>query len=330
MLIVHTGVKPSDARPIEEAILNVPGIVFEKRGPCRTPAEVLEAVREADAAICIGEPYTREVFAGAPRLRGVVRLGIGVDTIDLEAATEAGVMAANFPDFCIPEVANHAMTLLLACAKKLVAMDQALRQGGWAQARQLMSPMGTIHGQTLGLVAFGNIARATAQRAQAFDLQVIAHDPFVPAEVMRQAGVEPVSLEELAARSDYVSCHVPLTPKTRGMLSAVFFAAMKPSAYLINTSRGGLIEEPELIAALQSGQIAGAGLDVFVEEPLPAGHPFLSMANVALTPHTASYADATFDILYRRVALAALAIAQGGLPEHVANAEVLGHVRPGR
>lgn len=322
-LVVHTGAQPDSPRPIEEAVLAVPGVRFAKRGRCDTPQQVLQAVRDADAAICGNEPYTREVFANAPRLKGVVRTGVGVDTVDLEGATAHGVLVANFPDFCTLEVANHAIMLLLSCAKKVARLDRALRVAGWGTARSALAPMGQIHGQTLGLIAFGNIARATASRAQAFDMRVVAYDPFVDAAELEAVGVEPVTLETLAARSDYVSCHVPLNPHTQGMLGAAFFSSMKPTAYFVNTSRGGVINERDLIAALRQGAIAGAGLDVYEQEPLADDHPFLHMDNVVLTPHSASYADATMEMLFRRVATAALAIARGELPEHLANPKVL-------
>jgi len=237
------------------------------------------------------------------------------------------VMVANFPDFCIEEVANHALVLMLACAKKVVQLDRTLRQEGWPAARALMSPMGTIHDQTLGLVAFGNIARAFAQRAKLLHMQVIAHDPYVEASVFAQAGVESVSLMEVAERSDYVSCHPPLTPQTRGMIDAAFFSRMKPTAYFINTSRGAVVKEADLIAALEKKQIAGAALDVFETEPIERTHPFCSMPNVILLPHTASYADATFQALYYRVANAALTVVRGGVPEFVANPAAIPHRR---
>jgi D-3-phosphoglycerate dehydrogenase len=326
-IVVHTGAKPGTVLPVESKVLNVPGVEFILRGRCDTPEKVLAAVRDADAALCGGEPYTREVFANAPRLKVVVRYGIGVDTIDLEAATEYGVMVANFPDFCIEEVANHALVLILACAKKVVQLDRTLRAKGWPAARALMSPMGTIHDQTLGLIAFGNIARALAERAKVLHMPVIACDPYVDASVFAKAGVEAVTPEEVAARSDYVSCHLPLTPQTRGMIDASFFGRMKPTAYFINTSRGAVIKEADLVAALETMQIAGAGLDVFEKEPIESTHPFCTMEQVILLPHTASYADATFQALYHRVARAALTVLQGGVPEFVANREVLSHRR---
>lgn len=326
-VIVHTGARAEAPLPIESAALDQPDIAYYQRGRCTTPAQVLEAVRDADVALCGGEPYTREVFANAPRLKAVIRYGIGVDTLDLEAATDCGVMAVNFPDFCIREVANHALALLLACAKKITRLDSRLRTSGWASAREALAPMGAIHGETLGLIAFGNIARALTRSALAMEMRVIAYDPYVAPEAMAERGVEAVSLEELAARSDYVSCHLPLNARTRGLLDARFFARMKPSAYFINTSRGAVVNEADLVAALQQGLIAGAGLDVFEREPIPPEHPLCRLENVILTPHSASWADATFEALHRRVSEAALTIARGGLPQFVANPEVLGHRR---
>jgi len=322
-IVVHTGATPGTVLPEEQGVLNVPEVEFILRGPCPTPDDVLASVHDADAALCVLEPYTRQVFASAPRLEVVVRYGIGVDTIDLDAATEFGVIVANFPGFCVQEVANHALMLMLACAKKLRQFDLALREEGWSAARSLLAPMGAIHGEILGLVAFGDIARAMAERAKVLRMQVIAYDPFVEADVFAQTGVEPVSLKELAERSDYVSCHLPLNSETRGMLDASFFDRMKPTACFINTGRGGVVVESDLVATLRERRIAGAGLDVFAEEPIQPTHPLCSMEHVVLTPHTAGYADQTAASLRRRVARAALAVLRGDLPEFVANPEVL-------
>jgi D-3-phosphoglycerate dehydrogenase len=321
--VVHTGAAPDDAIPEVAEELDVPGVKLIQRGPCPTPEALLDALHDADVSICYHEPYTREVLSNVPRLKAVIRTGVGVDTVDLDAATDYGIIVANFPDFCTREVANHAIVLVMACAKKVGLLDRVLRREGWNAARAYRSPMGAIHDQTLGLVAFGAIARVTAKVAQAMDLRVIAYDPFVEPTVFEQAGVEAVGLHELAERSDYVSCHLPLTGATRGMLDGDFFARMKPTAYLINTGRGGVVAEADLIAALEAGQIAGAGLDVFESEPLASDHPFLSMDQVVLTPHTASYADETFATRDHRVGKTALAILAGEIPQFVANRAVL-------
>jgi D-3-phosphoglycerate dehydrogenase / 2-oxoglutarate reductase len=322
-IVVHTGAGPNVTCAEEERILPQVGIEFIKRGPCPTPEQVIEAIPDADVAMCWNEPYTREVFAQNPRLKAVLRAGVGVDTVDLEAATEHGVMVGYFPDFCIPEVANHSLALMLDCAKKVSRQDRVIRREGWGASRTFRSPMGPIHGETLGLVAFGNIAQAMAVRGQCLAMNVIAYDPYLDAEVFEAAGVKQVSLEELAEQSDYVSCHLPLNAGTQGMLDASFFGRMKPTAYFVNTGRGPVVNEPDLIAALQDGKIAGAGLDVFEQEPLPAGHPFLEMDNVVMTSHSASYSDETMRVRDVRMAEAAITILEGGVPEFVANRAVL-------
>lgn len=326
-IVVHTGAPPERVLVEERESLDRPDIELRQLGPRRTPQAVLEAVRDADVALCGSEPYTREVFAGAPRLKMVIRYGVGVDTIDLEGATEHGVVVGYLPDFCIEEVANHALTLLLACAKKVCQLDKTLRCSGWGESRALLVPMGALHDETVGLIALGNIARAMARRCQVLNIKVIACDPFVAPEVFTQAGVESVSLDELAARSDYVSCHLPLGPQTRGFIGAGFFNQMKPTAYFINTSRGAVVKEADLIAALQEKRIAGAGLDVFETEPISKDHPFCSMPQVTLTPHTASYADSTMATQRRRIGRDALKVLDGGLPDFVANPRVLDHRR---
>jgi len=321
--VVHT-FRPPDQPLVEEMeALDVLDVQLCLRGPCTTPSEVLEAVRDADVALCMREPYTDKVFASAHRLKCVIRYGVGVDTIDLDAASRHGVVVGHLPDFCTREVANHALALLLDCAKKIPQLDRALRSEGWGAARAMLQPMGPVHEQTVGLVAFGRIARSLAQRLHALEMHIIAYDPYLADEVFVLAGVESVGLDELARRSDYVSSHLPLTAETRGMLDARFFGQMKRSAYLINTSRGAVVVERDLIAALQEGRIAGAGLDVFEDEPIGPDHPFCHMGQVVLTPHSASYADLTMETRRRRVGRDALTAARGGLPQFVANPEVL-------
>jgi D-3-phosphoglycerate dehydrogenase len=322
-LAVHTAAGPDAEMPIERGILDVPDVEFRLAGRCRTPEDVAEAVREADVALCGMEPFTDAVFAAAPNLKMVIRYGVGVDTVDLHAATEHGVIVGHFPDFCIEEVANHALTHMLAGAKKFTRQDRAVREGRWGSARSFLAPMGAIKGETLGLVAFGNIAQAMATRGKALGMQVIAHDPYASAETFDAAGVESVSLDDLTARSDYISCHLPLNDATQGMLDGAFFAAMKPTAYFINTGRGRVVNEPELIAALVAGEIAGAGLDVFDTEPIDADHPLCAMENVTLTPHTAAYSDVARESLSCRLATDVLAVCRGGTPEFVANPAVM-------
>ena len=321
--VVHTGAEPGAPLEEERKLLDRPDIAFILRGRCETPAQVLEAVRDADVALCYGEPYTRDVFANAPRLKAVLRYGVGVDTIDLDAAAEYGVMVVNFPDFCTQEVANHALALMLACSRKLLRLDRAMRKEGWQASRAIRIPSGTIHDETVGLLAFGNIARAFARRAHALNMHVIAYDPYVPKTVFAKENVEPVTLEEVAERSDYISCHLPATAATKGLIDAKFFNRMKPTAYFVNTGRGSVVVEADLIRALQEKRIAGAGLDVYETEPIHPDHPYCKLDTVILTPHVASFADKTFAALYRRVGQAALDILEGRTPKFVANREAL-------
>jgi D-3-phosphoglycerate dehydrogenase len=325
-IVVHTGRAPGDRFVEEMEALDAPDVQVYLRGPCRTPEQVLEAVRDADVGLCGREPYTDQVFAGAPKLKMVIRYGVGVDTIDLDAATKHGVVVGYLPDFCIREVANHALVLLLNCAKKIPQLDRRIRQEGWG-AKACLTPMGPIHGETVGLIAFGNIAQALADRLKVLQMRVIAYDPFASQMTFEHAGVESVTLDELAQQSDYVSCHLPLNPHTRGMLDASFFSQMKPTAYFVNTSRGAVVKETDLIKALSEGQIAGAGLDVFETEPIDTEHPILQMDNVVLTPHCASYSDKTMEVQRRRIGEDALSVCHGGLPDFVANPAVLPHRR---
>ena len=286
--------------------------------------ELIENLKGADVVLVGGAQITRSVVESLPRLKMLIRYGVGLDSLDVPAATDNGVVIAHYPDFCQPEVANHATMLLLACAKKLTAIDRAVRDGRYRPGP--LSPMGAIHNQTLGLVAFGNIAQAFVPRARALGLEIISFDPFASDEVFAEFEVERVAtLNDLLARSDYVSLHTPLTSETQHMMSTDQFKRMKSSAYLINTSRGPTVDEEALIEALQSGEIAGAGLDVFEHEPLTAESPLVKMDNVVLTPHSASFSDWAFETMKRRVGETVVELMNGRWPDAmatVANPEV--------
>ena len=279
--------------------------------------ERIEHLRHADAVLVGGAQITRRVVEGMERCQLIVRYGVGVDTLDIEAATDHGIVIAHFPDFCQPEVANHAIMLLLACAKKLTSIDRAVRDGRWRPGP--LTPMGAVHGETLGLVAFGAIAQAVAPRAQALGLRVAAFDPFASDEPFEQHGVERVgTLEALLGISDYVSVHPPLSAETHHLIGAEQLRQMKPGAYLINTARGPVVDEQALIAALERGEIAGAGLDVFEREPLAGDSPLVAMENVVLTPHSASFSDQAFAGLKRRVGETVVEVMEGRWPHRVA------------
>ena len=236
---------------------------------------------------------------------------VGVDMVDVDAATKAGIVVTNVPDVFIEEVADHTLMLLLASARRVKIMDKMVREGDWYKGRPLLNHVPRLWGQTLGLISFGNVARAVARRAKAFGMHVIAYDPYVSELKLTGEGVEPVTYEELLERSDYLSVHPGLNNETRGMLSAAEFQKMKNSAAIINCGRGPVIDESALINALQTGEIAAAGLDVLEKEPPEPDNPLLQMDNVIITPHAAS-ATTRMRLATRRRAGKEVALALSG------------------
>jgi D-3-phosphoglycerate dehydrogenase len=289
---------------------------------CATEEDTIEAARDADVILTAAAQITRRVMERLPRLKAVVRYGIGYDTVDVAAATDNGVLVVNIPDFCWEEVSNHAIALLLACAKKLVMLNDALKTDGWAASTRVMRPMVSIHGQTLGLVGCGNIGRMTARKAQCFGLTTLGYDPYVDKSLAREYGITLVSLPDLLKKSDFVSVHTLLNEETRHLLGENAFKQMKPTAYLINTARGPVVDEPALIKALQEKWIAGAGLDVFEKEPVDPDNPLLKMDNVVVTPHSASYSDVAFKRLRTCVGQEAARVISGRWPKNVVNKTV--------
>ena len=280
--------------------------------------DLTEAVREAEVMISGGSPLDVEVFAGTPQLRFLLRPYVGYDDIEVDAATERGILVANVPDTFVQEVADHTLALLLAAQRHLPRMDAFVRDGRWArgeQARATAHPVRRLSTMTLGLVGFGGIARLVTQRAQGFGLRILATDPYVSPEAAAEHGVSLVPLEELLAESDIVSLHVFLNAETRHLIDAERLAMMKPEAILVNTSRGPVVDEAALVEALRAGRLAGAALDVFEQEPLDAASPLIGMENVILLPHYASYSDEGDALHRQRVGRLALQAASGGFPE---------------
>jgi D-3-phosphoglycerate dehydrogenase len=262
--------------------------------------DILAVARDADAVLVTYAKLPGELLRQLKRCRAIGRFGLGVDNIDLVAAKELGIAVNYVPDYCLREVSDHAMALLLALARKVVLSNKLVQSGRWEVPP--IVPLRRLEGRVLGLIGFGNIPRALAPKAQAFGLHVIAHDPYVRPEVLAQAGVEGVTFDELLARSDFVSVHAPLTPATRGLINAAAFAKMKPGAYIINTARGPLIEEGALVIALDTGRLGGAALDVVASEPLAKDSPLLGRDNVILTPHTAFYSVEALEELQTKCA----------------------------
>lgn len=287
---------------------------------CRTDADRLEALADARILVAAHVKITEDLYRAAPRLAGVIRTGIGLDTVDIPAATRHGICIAHVPDFCYDEVADSAWTLILAVARKLPEAGRRVRGGEWVPGALL--PVRSLRGRTLGLVAFGHIARKVAERGRAFGLRVIAADPYIDEAAMAREGVEKVSLDDLLSRSDIVSLHTPLTPETRGLINAAAFARMKPDAILINTSRGPVIDEPALIGALRAGRLAGAGLDVLEQEPPAKDNPLFAMENVVLTPHSSSTTIEALEDLAGKVSLQIVQMLRGEWPTYLANRAV--------
>ena len=249
--------------------------------------DIVAVAKDADAVLVTYAKLTRDVLMQLTRCRAIGRFGLGVDNIDLPTAKEKGIAVNYVPDYCIREVSDHAMALLLALIRKIPLSNKLVQSGRWEMPAVV--PIRRIEGTVLGLIGFGHIPRLVAPKAQAFGMRVISYDPFAKPDVFKAAGVEGVDLDTLLKTSDYVSVHAPLLPATRGMLNAAAFSKMKKGAYVVNTARGPLIDEPDLIAALDSGQVGGAGLDVVAAEPLAKDSPLLGRDNVIISPHTAFY-----------------------------------------
>lgn len=319
---------PSDATYEDEALRSI-GTSVQTIEADSEDAYIAQ-VKDADAVLPGRFALNARVINALEKCKVIASGGVGVDRLDLDAATAKGIIVTNVPDVFIEEVAVHAMMLLLCCAKKTVPLDRAVRENRWREARKYMSPMPRVVGDTLGLVAFGNIPRLVAKKALGFDMKVIAWDPFVSDEAFKQAGVERVAnLIDLFRRSDFVSAHLPLNPATRGLLSYEYFSAMKTTAYFINTGRGPTHNEADLIRALQEKKLAGAGLDVMELEPTKPDNPLHQMENVVLTPHVASISDWADVERRRRVGQEVVAVLQGRMPRNVVNKAVLEKVKLG-
>jgi D-3-phosphoglycerate dehydrogenase len=283
--------------------------------------EVVARSRDADALVVVYSPITRRVMSALEGLKVVVRTGVGYDVIDVPAATELGVIVVNIPDLWIREVANHAMALLLAWNRKVIVSDRQVRAGAWGGGVP-GDRTGSLHGETVGIVGLGNIGSAFARRAAAFELNLIACDPYVDDKHFAALGVERVSLDALAERSDYVSVHTLLNKDTRHLIGEAFFKRMKPTAILINTSRGPVVDERALTRALEARQLAGAALDVWEQEPIAAGNPLLKMENVIATPHSAYFSSAAVAQVPRRCGEEAARALTAQRPLNVVNPEV--------
>jgi D-3-phosphoglycerate dehydrogenase / 2-oxoglutarate reductase len=249
--------------------------------------DILAVAREADAILVTYAKLPGELLRQLDRCKVIGRFGLGVDNIDLPAAKEMGITVTYVPDYCLQEVSDHAMALLLALARKIPLSDRLVQAGRWEMPAVV--PIYRLEGRVLGLLGFGNIPRKLVPKAKAFGLRVVTHDPYLAPELARELDVELVSFDDLLQRSDFISVHAPLTPQTRGLMNAAAFAKAKKGVLVVNTARGPLIDEAALVEALDSGQVGGAALDVLATEPPPKDSPLLGRDNVILSPHTAFY-----------------------------------------
>jgi D-3-phosphoglycerate dehydrogenase len=289
-----------------------------------TPTEFAAGVADVDAIITSwGLRIDRQVIENLKRCVVIGVGSVGVDMVDIDAATAAGIVVTNVPDVFIEEVADHAMMLLLDVARRTSQMARMAREGEWYQARPILSRTPRLLGQTLGLFAFGNVARCTARRAKAFGLRVIACDPYVSELEITAAGVEPVGFGELLERSDYLSVHAPLNEETFHAIDANALRRMKKTAIVVNTARGPIIDEAALIEALTDGAIAGAGLDVLEDEPPSGNNPLLTMENVLVTPHVASATTRMRPETRRRAGREVALVLRGRWPMSCVNPTVL-------
>lgn len=318
-----------DALDIERPLLERAGVELIIR-PGGTEAEFVRAVQDVDAVLAgTTVRVTDAVLAAgaASRLKIVSKFGVGVDNIDLDAATRHGIVIAHVPDYCMDEVSDHAMAFLLSWARRILPLNEMVQRGGWRQDFSMyLTDIQPLRGQTLGVVGIGRIGGTLVPKARAFGLNVIAHDPYVSDERARELGIERVTLDDLLARSDYLTIHTPLTAETRKMIGAAQFAKMKPNCFLINTARGPVVDNDALVAALDAKQLAGAALDVTDPEPPATDSPLRGRANLILTPHYAYFSLASAAESRRRTALNAALALKGELPNAVANPAVLARV----
>ena len=286
-----------------------------------TEAEFIDLAPQVDGILTCWLHVTTAVVEAAQQCKVIGRCGIGLDNIDVETATALGMVVTNVPAYCIDEVSDHTMALLLSCARKISLLDRTIKNGDWT--RDVGPPMRRIRGQKLGIVGFGKIGKAIVPKAKAFGLEVLIYSPRATDQIAAEHGVTLVDFPELLTESDFITIHAPLNPETEEIFDADAFRRMKPTAHILNTSRGGIIDTGALYDALTTGEIEGAGLDVLAEEPPQSDEPLLALDNAVLTPHAAfTSEESTYDLEVTAAAEVARVLT-GQMPESVVNPEVL-------
>ena len=300
------------------------------KGVWPTEDELIGNTKDADAIIGVvsRQPFNRRVLETLTRCRIVAGIAIGYEAVDLEAATELGIAVTNVPDYCLDEVSGLALGLMLALGHKITLIDRAVRErqinftGGGNAIAGIGYPIFRMSDQTLGIVGMGKIGTATALKGKGIGMRVIAYDPYVLDGVMESHGVKPVDFDTLLKESDFISLHTPLTQETEDMIDDRAFNKMKPTSYFINTARGRCVDEPSLIRALEQGRIAGAGIDVTIQEPISADNPLLKMPNVILTGHSAYYSTAAYKELFYKPMPQVISALKGEWPLYGLNPEI--------
>lgn len=316
MKVVITDYEYQDVEK-ERKILEAAEIVLDEC-QCRTEQALIDACREADGVIVQYCAITERVIRAMERCRVIIKYGIGVNNIDVDAASAKGIYVCNVPDYGVDEVSNHAIAMMLALSRGLKSLNESLTSGAWGYAPVV--PLHRLAGSTLGLVGLGRIPSLVAKKMAGFGLRILAYDPFARPEAARELGVELVEFDTLVAESDYISIHCPLTPRTQGLFGPETFRRMKSTAILVNTARGPVIQQQALEEALRTGELAGAGLDVYEQEPLPKDSPLLHMSNVICTPHCAWYTEEAVTAVQEKAAQEAANVLTGHAPWHAVNA----------
>ncbi len=289
---------------------------------CKTEDELIQAARDADVLIVQFAKVTDRVIRSLKRCKCIVRYAIGVDVIDVEAATKRNIYVCNVPDYCIDEVSNHAIAMLLSLSRKLPQVSESVKNGSWDYRK--VQPVSKMLGRTLGVIGFGRIGARVSDKMSNFGVDIVTCDPWIHDERSLQHRAHKVDLETLLRTSDYISLHVPLDKQTYHLLDDAQFALMKKGVILINTSRGPVINEEALVRALDDGIVAGAGMDVFEKEPLPMDSPLRKRENVILTPHFAWYSDESVTTLQKSAAREAVRVLNGEPPKNLINKSILG------
>ncbi len=304
----------------EQRVLAPLGVEL-RPGQCKSEEEIIELTQGADAVLNCYAKMTARVIEKLDRCKIIARYGIGVDNVDLGAATRAGILVTNVPDYCVDEVSDHALALLLALARRIVPAHGAVREGQWDVVAH--AGIRRLRGQTLGLLGFGKIAKAVATKVQPLGMKVIVNDRYLDPDLIARHGAEAVGLDRLLVEADAISIHVPLSLETRNLIARRELERMKPTAFLINTSRGGIVDEEALADALKAGRIGGAALDVLFTEPPPLDHPLRQLPNVILTPHLAFYSRESVIELQTKTAEEVARALKGEPPRSSVNPEVL-------